>query len=254
VREAALIVSRCSESAAVGAVRGTADRDLGRAGPAALAVDGAGPGGADQDGVEVELDKSGNLLGDAGDLLEHRHERLAICFGRAPVAVKQRAARSESTMASAAPGSSGGTANARSCSRSVMTPPRPTITTGPNSGSAASPTIASTPGGAIGWITAPPIRAFPVLATQISAATGWSRTAITLAAGLASAGLYYPPAFAALTAWYGPRRVAALTTLTLAAGFASTIFAPLTSALAGSLGWRGTYLVLAAVLAAVTAR
>jgi MFS family permease len=151
--------------------------------------------------------------------------------------------------------------------------------------------------------------AFPVLATQITAATGWSRTAITLAysagslagalagvpagrliqrqgprpvmtagsvlgalavagmavapdyglfvaawlaAGIASAGLYYPPAFAALTAWYGLRRVAALTTLTLAAGFASTIFAPLTSALAGPLGWRGTYLVLAVVLAAVT--
>ena len=60
-------------------------------------------------------------------------------------------------MASAARASNGGTAKARSCSRSVMTPPRPTITTGPNSGSAASPTIASTPGGAIGWITAPPI-------------------------------------------------------------------------------------------------
>jgi predicted MFS family arabinose efflux permease len=59
-------------------------------------------------------------------------------------------------------------------------------------------------------------------------------------------------AFAALTGWYGPRRVQALTALTLAAGFASTIFAPLTSALAGPLGWRGTYLVLAAVLAAVT--
>jgi len=151
--------------------------------------------------------------------------------------------------------------------------------------------------------------AFPVLATQITVATGWSRTAITLAysagslagalagvpvgrfiqrhgprpvmtagsvlgalavagiaaapnyglfvaawlaAGIASAGLYYPPAFAALTAWYGPQRVAALTTLTLAAGFASTIFAPLTSALASPLGWRGTYLVLAVVLAAVT--
>lgn len=44
----------------------------------------------------------------------------------------------------------------------------------------------------------------------------------------------------------------ALTTLTLAAGFASTVFAPLTSTLAAHLGWRGTYLALAAVLAAVT--
>jgi MFS family permease len=151
--------------------------------------------------------------------------------------------------------------------------------------------------------------AFPVLAAQIAAGTGWSRTAVTaaysagslagaaagilagrllqrrgpravmtagsvlgaasvagiaaapsywwfvaawLAAGVASAGLYYPPAFAALTVWYGPRRVQALTALTLAAGFASTIFAPLTSALSGQVGWRGTYLILAAVLAAIT--
>jgi MFS family permease len=73
-----------------------------------------------------------------------------------------------------------------------------------------------------------------------------------LAAGVAMAGLFYPPAFAALTAWYGPRRVQALTTLTLAAGFASTIFAPLTAALASHLSWRGVYFLLAAVLAAIT--
>lgn len=40
----------------------------------------------------------------------------------------------------------------------------------------------------------------------------------------------------------------ALTTLTLAAGFASAIFAPLTAALAGQLNWRGAYLVLATIL------
>ena len=151
--------------------------------------------------------------------------------------------------------------------------------------------------------------AFPVLASDITAATGWSRTAITAAfsagnlagaltgvvagrlidrfgprpvmtagsilaavavagiamapaygwfaaawllAGVAMAGVFYPPAFAALTGWYGPDRVRALTVLTLAAGFASTIFAPLTATLAAHLSWRGVYLVLAAVLAAVT--
>jgi len=73
-----------------------------------------------------------------------------------------------------------------------------------------------------------------------------------LAAGIATAGLYYPPAFAALTAWYGQQRVQALTTLTLAAGFASTIFAPLASALAGHMSWRGVYFTLAAVLAVTT--
>ena len=46
--------------------------------------------------------------------------------------------------------------------------------------------------------------------------------------------------------------MAALTVLTLAGGLASTIFAPITALLAGQLGWRGTYLVLAAVLAVVT--
>ncbi len=71
-------------------------------------------------------------------------------------------------------------------------------------------------------------------------------------AGLAMAATLYPPAFAALTRWGGPRRVQALTTLTLLAGLASTIFAPLTAALLQRLGWRHTYLVLAGVLAAVT--
>jgi MFS family permease len=151
--------------------------------------------------------------------------------------------------------------------------------------------------------------AFPVLAGDITASTGWPRTAVTaafsagnltgavtgilagrlidrhgprpvmtagsvlatvavtgiamapgygwfvaawLVAGVAMAGVFYPPAFAALTGWYGPGRVRALTTLTLAAGFASTIFAPLTATLAGHLSWRGVYLILAVVLAAVT--
>jgi len=71
-------------------------------------------------------------------------------------------------------------------------------------------------------------------------------------AGAASAGLFYAPAFAALTAWYGNRRVQAITTLTLAAGFSSAIFAPLTDALASQLTWRQTYLVLAIVLATIT--
>jgi MFS family permease len=73
-----------------------------------------------------------------------------------------------------------------------------------------------------------------------------------LVAGVAMAGVFYQPAFAALTRWYGPARVRALTTLTLAGGLASTCFAPLTGALAGPLGWRHTYLLLAAILAAIT--
>ncbi|HEX6443504.1 MAG TPA: MFS transporter [Streptosporangiales bacterium] len=71
-------------------------------------------------------------------------------------------------------------------------------------------------------------------------------------AGIAQACLLYPPAFAALTRWYGPHRVRALTILSLAGGLASTVFAPLTAVLSDHFGWRGAYLVLAAVLAVVT--
>lgn len=71
-------------------------------------------------------------------------------------------------------------------------------------------------------------------------------------AGVAMAGTLYAPAFAALARWWGSRRVAALTAVTLLAGLSSTIFAPLTAALLGSLGWRDTYLVLAVILAVVT--
>ncbi|GAA4687384.1 MFS transporter [Pseudonocardia yuanmonensis] len=73
-----------------------------------------------------------------------------------------------------------------------------------------------------------------------------------LLAGVAMAGTLYPPAFAALTRWWGPRRVTALTALTLLAGLSSTVFAPLTATLLGHLGWRDTYLVLAGVLLVVT--
>lgn len=70
--------------------------------------------------------------------------------------------------------------------------------------------------------------------------------------GVAMAGVLYAPAFAALTHWAGSRRVMALTTLTLVAGLASTVFAPLTAAINSVVDWRETYLMLMAVLAAIT--
>jgi MFS family permease len=73
-----------------------------------------------------------------------------------------------------------------------------------------------------------------------------------LLAGIAMTAVLYQPAFAALTRYYAPRHVRALTTLTLVAGLASTVFAPLTDALAHQLTWRGVYLVLAVILAVVT--
>lgn len=72
-----------------------------------------------------------------------------------------------------------------------------------------------------------------------------------LVAGVAMAGLFYPPAFAAVTGWFSTHRVRALMVLTLVAGLASTIFAPLTAAFEAMWGWRGAYLALAGVLAVV---
>ncbi|MFJ8562435.1 MFS transporter [Streptomyces microflavus] len=68
-------------------------------------------------------------------------------------------------------------------------------------------------------------------------------------AGLAMAATFYQPAFAALTRWWAPDHIRALTIVTLAGGLASTVFAPLTAALAEHLTWRHTYLVLAGILA-----
>lgn len=73
-----------------------------------------------------------------------------------------------------------------------------------------------------------------------------------LLAGVAQGATFYPPAFAALTRWWGPDRVRALTGLTLVAGLASTVFAPLSAALLNPFGWRGTFVVLAVVLGAIT--
>ncbi|WGP13955.1 MFS transporter [Streptomyces sp. SH5] len=73
-----------------------------------------------------------------------------------------------------------------------------------------------------------------------------------LLGGSAMAATFYQPAFAALTRWWAPDHVRALTIVTLAGGLASTVFAPLTAALADQLSWRETYLALAAILALVT--
>ncbi|MBJ7451239.1 MAG: MFS transporter [Blastococcus sp.] len=96
-----------------------------------------------------------------------------------------------------------------------------------------------------------------LLAAPAAAAIGLAPTlawfvAAWLVAGVAMAAVFYQAGFAALTRWYGPARVRALTTLTLVAGLASTIFAPLTSLLLDHLSWRATYLVLAVVLGVVT--
>lgn len=71
-------------------------------------------------------------------------------------------------------------------------------------------------------------------------------------AGVAMSGVFYAPAFAALTRYFAPDAVRALTVLTLVAGLSSTVFAPLTAALESHFSWRQTYLILAAMLGVIT--
>jgi predicted MFS family arabinose efflux permease len=71
--------------------------------------------------------------------------------------------------------------------------------------------------------------------------------------GLASAMTLYEPAFAVVIRSVAPaRRSGALLTVTIVAGFASSIFLPLTGVLTAHLGWRHALLALAAVHLAVT--
>jgi MFS family permease len=76
--------------------------------------------------------------------------------------------------------------------------------------------------------------------------------AVWAAIGVAMAMVLYEPSFAVAAAWFHRRRGRALTVITTMAGFASTIFLPLTAWLVGIQGWRGALLTLAVLLAVVT--
>lgn len=65
--------------------------------------------------------------------------------------------------------------------------------------------------------------------------------------GAAMAMLLYDPAFAVVTAAFAADARKAITAITLAGGFASTIFMPLTHLLIELFGWRESLLILAAV-------
>lgn len=74
----------------------------------------------------------------------------------------------------------------------------------------------------------------------------WAGIGVTMAATL------YEPAFATVTAWFERDRSRAILVVTLVAGFASTIFLPLSGWLVEALGWRHALLALAGILAACT--
>ena len=68
--------------------------------------------------------------------------------------------------------------------------------------------------------------------------------------GVAGAAVLYEPAFALINTWFDRDRHAALLTLTVVAGFSSTVFLPTSQALVDAYGWRSALLVLAALLGA----
>jgi hypothetical protein len=74
---------------------------------------------------------------------------------------------------------------------------------------------------------------------------------IVLGAGLGAS--LYDPAFATLGRIFGAAARRPITILTLAGGFASTAGWPATHLLIGAVGWRGTYLIYAVLMAAVCA-
>ncbi|GAA2466533.1 MFS transporter [Winogradskya humida] len=78
--------------------------------------------------------------------------------------------------------------------------------------------------------------------------TLWQLYAVQIGIGAAAAASLYEAAFAVVIAWHTPAtRSGALLVLTVVAGFASTIFLPLTGWLVEQHGWRTALLALALV-------
>src|SRR3984885_9318080 len=91
------------------------------------------------------------------------------------------------------------------------------------------------------------------LAGLVVAQSAVAYFAVWMVLGVAMAASLYDPAFATLGRIFGAGARAPITTLTLAGGFASTVGWPATQFLIDKVGWRGTYLVYAALLAVVAA-
>ncbi|MDE2634919.1 MAG: MFS transporter [Chloroflexota bacterium] len=70
--------------------------------------------------------------------------------------------------------------------------------------------------------------------------------------GFFGAAILYEPAFAVIATWFSHSRGTAMAVVTFVAGFASTIFTPLSHALLEAYGWRQAILILAIVLGAIT--
>lgn len=117
--------------------------------------------------------------------------------------------------------------------------------------------IAAVPAGR--WLDRRGARGLMTSGSLLGAASvvGWSqaRTLPQLylafaAMGLAGAAVLYEPAFAVINTWFREDRQRALLTLTVIAGFSSTVFVPLCQVLVDAFGWRTAVLVLAAMTGA----
>jgi MFS family permease len=76
--------------------------------------------------------------------------------------------------------------------------------------------------------------------------------AVLVGIGLTTAMVLYDPALAVVVSWFDERRRAnAVLGVILVAGFASTVFFPLTALLVDRYGWRGALIVLAVLYGAV---
>lgn len=75
---------------------------------------------------------------------------------------------------------------------------------------------------------------------------------VWIALGMTMATILYEPAFVVVAKWFERRRSTALMVITLAAGFASTIFLPLTAQLMETYGWRQAIFWLAILLGVTT--
>jgi Major Facilitator Superfamily len=91
------------------------------------------------------------------------------------------------------------------------------------------------------------------LALIVYAAHPVAYLAVWMLLGVAIAASLYDPAFATLGRIFGAAARRPITVLTLAGGFASTVSWPVTHVLIEAVGWGGTYLVYAVLLAAVAA-
>lgn len=102
--------------------------------------------------------------------------------------------------------------------------------------------------GARGVMTAGAVAGGLLMVAWSRVETPWAFTLIWAGMGVTMAALLYEPAFAVVTAIFGPDYRRAITAITLLGGFASTVLIPLTQTLCDWLGWRDALAVLGGLM------